>query len=119
MNHIIHADFWRELYKLVGNSQIVIDRPKNTAHPKYPDFIYPVDYGYLKNTKASDGSEIDIWVGINTEKTINGILCTVDPVKNDIETKIVYACTDEEILKICNIMNSVLKAIYISRDNLE
>ena len=42
-------DFWRALDSLVDNSEIVIDRPKGTAHPKYPDFIYKVDYGYLKN----------------------------------------------------------------------
>lgn len=41
-------DFWRALDSLVDNSEIVIDRPKGTAHPKYPDFIYKVDYGYLK-----------------------------------------------------------------------
>lgn len=39
-------DFWRALDSLVDNSGIVIDRPKGTAHPKYPDFIYKVDYGY-------------------------------------------------------------------------
>lgn len=48
-------DFWRALDSLVDNSEIVIDRPKGTAHPKYPDFIYKVDYGYLKNTSSMDG----------------------------------------------------------------
>ena len=36
--------FWETLDSLVNNSEIVIDRPKGTAHPKYPDFIYKVDY---------------------------------------------------------------------------
>lgn len=35
-------DFWNALEQLVGNSEIVIDRPKGTAHPKYPNFIYRV-----------------------------------------------------------------------------
>ena len=51
-------DFWRALDSLVDNSEIVIDRPKGTAHPKYPDFIYKVDYGYLKNTSSMDGAGI-------------------------------------------------------------
>ena len=53
-------DFWRALDSLVDNSEIVIDRPKGTAHPKYPDFIYKVDYGYLKNTSSMDGAGIDV-----------------------------------------------------------
>lgn len=33
-------EFWNALDELVSNSEIVIDRPKGTSHPKYPDFIY-------------------------------------------------------------------------------
>ena len=40
--------FWELLDSLVKDSEIVIDRPKGTAHPRYPDSIYKVDYGYLK-----------------------------------------------------------------------
>lgn len=67
-NHIT-ADFWFTLDKLVDTSEIIIDRPKGTAHPKYPDFIYKVDYGYLKNTSSMDGDGIDVWVGTDNKKT--------------------------------------------------
>ena len=43
-----NREFWKTLDELVADSIIVIDRPKGTAHPKYPDFIYKIDYGYLK-----------------------------------------------------------------------
>ena len=43
-----NIEFWNALDELVSNSEIVIDRPKGTAHPKYPDFIYRVDYGYVE-----------------------------------------------------------------------
>lgn len=55
---------------LVKQSKIVIDRPRGTAHPKYPDFIYKVDYGYLENTSSMDGGGIDVWVGTKEEKEI-------------------------------------------------
>lgn len=45
-----NIDFWRTLDELVRQSKIVIDRPKGTAHSKFPNFIYKVDYGYLENT---------------------------------------------------------------------
>jgi inorganic pyrophosphatase len=40
-------DFWQALDSLISMSEIVIDRPRGTTHPRYPDFIYPLDYGYL------------------------------------------------------------------------
>ena len=38
--------FWKAIEKLVRDSNIVIDRPKGTAHPRFPDCIYKIDYGY-------------------------------------------------------------------------
>lgn len=61
-------EFWNALDELVSNSEIIIDRPKGTAHPKYPDFIYRVDYGYLQDTTSMDGAGIDVWVGTNEKK---------------------------------------------------
>lgn len=89
-------NFWLALDELVGNSEIVIDRPKGTAHPKYPNFIYKVDYGYLKNTSSMDGAGIDVWVGTASEKCIDAIMVIVDLIKRDSEIKILISCTEEE-----------------------
>lgn len=59
----MNDEFWDALDELVKNSDIVIDRPKGTAHPRFPDFVYKVDYGYLKETTSMDGGGIDVWVG--------------------------------------------------------
>lgn len=49
-------------------SQIVtvkIDRPLGSKHPKH-GYIYPVNYGYIENTKSADGEELDAYVlGVN------------------------------------------------------
>ena len=37
--------FWEALDRLAANSRLVIDRPQGSAHPRYPDLIYPYDYG--------------------------------------------------------------------------
>lgn len=50
-----NSEFWESLDKLVASSEIVIDRPKGTSHPNYPEFIYRIDYGYLKDTSSMDG----------------------------------------------------------------
>ena len=92
----INNDFWGTIDKLVSTSKIVIDRPKGTSHPRFPDFIYKVDYGYLENTSSMDNSGIDVWVGTDEKKQIDEIMCIVDLMKRDSEIKILIGCTEPE-----------------------
>lgn len=110
------SDFWNALDELVANSEIVIDRPKGTAHPKYPNFIYRVDYGYLKDTVSMDDAGIDVWVGTG-EKKIDAIMCIVDLEKRDSEIKILIGCTDEEKAIVYETHNETeyMKGILIER----
>ena len=110
------TEFWNTLDELVSNSEIVIDRPKGTSHPKYPDFIYRVDYGYLKDTSSMDGAGIDVWVGIG-EKKVDAIMCIVDLMKKDSEIKILIGCTEEEKSIVYETHNETLfmKGVLIRR----
>ncbi len=74
-----------------------IDRPRGTAHPRYPDYIYPLDYGYLEGSTSMDGDGIDVWVGSLAERRVGGVICTVDLVKRDSEIKLLLGCTPEEM----------------------
>jgi inorganic pyrophosphatase len=49
----MNTEFWSAIDVLVSESNILIDRPKGSRHPKHENFIYPVDYGYLENTSSS------------------------------------------------------------------
>ena len=40
---------------------VVVDRPIGSRHPTY-DFVYLLNYGYIPNTVASDGDELDAYV---------------------------------------------------------
>lgn len=113
-------EFWNALDKLVSCSEIIIDRPKGTTHPKYPDFLYPVDYGYLKDTSSMDGGGIDIWRGSKDEPNIDSIICTVDLFKKDSEIKILIGCTEEEKMLIYHTHNDshYMKGILIRRAHL-
>lgn len=92
----MNAEFWRALDTLVAQAEIVIDRPKGSAHPRYPDMIYPLDYGYLADTSSMDGDGIDVWLGSDPEKKIDAIVCTVDLLKKDSEIKLLIGCTETE-----------------------
>ena len=41
--------------------KIKIDRPLGSKHPKH-DMTYEVNYGFVPNTKAPDGEDIDAYV---------------------------------------------------------
>ncbi|MGQ9841819.1 MAG: inorganic pyrophosphatase [Anaerolineae bacterium] len=89
-------DFWRALDELVSTSRLVIDRPRGSAHPRYPDITYPLDYGYLADTTAADGDGIDVWLGSLPERRVTGIISTVDLHKRDAELKLLLGCTPDE-----------------------
>jgi inorganic pyrophosphatase len=108
----IPEKFWDMLNHLVVTNDIVIDRPKGSSHPRYPDLIYPLDYGYLKNTLSSDGDGVDTWLGSLNDKHISGIICTVDIEDRDVEIKLLLGCTTEEILMILDIHNQGTQAAF-------
>ena len=111
-----NEEFWNALDELVNKSEIVIDRPKGSAHPKYPDFIYRVDYGYLRDTSSMDGAGIDVWVG-SGDKKIDAIMCIVDLKKRDSEIKLLIGCTEEEKMEVYRTHNETqfMKGILIRR----
>lgn len=110
-------DFWRVVNELVNTSKIAIDRPKGTSHPRYPDMIYPVDYGYLEDTASMDGDGVDVWIGTDEAQQIDSMICIVDLVKRDSEVKILIGCTEEEKTEILNWHNRTenMKGILIRR----
>ena len=109
-------DFWDALDQLTADSEIVIDRPKGSAHPRFPNFIYPVDYGYLKGTASMDGGGIDVWLGTG-ERKLGAVMCIVDLMKRDSEIKLLLGCTEEEKAAIYQIHNETpyMKGVLIRR----
>jgi len=109
-----NAEFWFNLEKLVSESKIVIDRPKGSHHPKYTDCIYPLDYGYLENTRSMDGGGIDVWKG-SDGNYLDAIICTVDLLKRDSEIKILIGCNEEE-KQLALPTGEYMRGILIRRD---
>lgn len=98
-------EFWQSLDELAASSTIIIDRPRGAAHPRFPEMIYPLDYGYLQGTSSGDGNEIDLWVGSMPTRTVTGVVFTVDRLKRDMEGKLLLGCTAEEMRIILAFQN--------------
>jgi inorganic pyrophosphatase len=110
--------FWHALETLAQTSAIKIDRPKGSTHPRYPDFLYPLDYGYLEGTTSGDGAGIDVWVGSLPEKRLTALVCTVDLHKRESEIKLLLGCTPQEMQDVVAVHNSgTQSAILLERES--
>lgn len=112
--------FWQGLEQLVADHRLVLDRPRGTPHPRYPDWVYPLDYGYLEGTRSADGEGIDVWVGSQPDRGVTGLVCAVDMAKGDAELKILLGCTADEAQRILAVHNrGASAAILIPRSEGE
>lgn len=83
-----------------------MDRPLHSKHPKH-GFIYEVNYGFVPDTKAPDGEEIDAYLlNVNEPvETYKGKCIAVIHRLNDADDKLVVVpisvsdVSDEEIRK--------------------
>jgi inorganic pyrophosphatase len=101
-----HKNFFETFERLIRENGITIDRPKGTVHPRFPDLIYPINYGYINNTQSQDGEGIDVFLGADDGIGVVGIICTVDTVKRDSEVKVLYKCTEDNIQTALKMMNN-------------
>jgi inorganic pyrophosphatase len=111
------AHFWETLDNLVSASELKIDRPQGSVHPRFPDYVYPVDYGYLDGTTGGDGEGIDVWLGSRRPGGVVGVVCCVDPYKRNAELKLLLSCTEVEIAAIESFYKPQPQAAIIQRRN--
>lgn len=115
-----NKEFWRAIDTLVANGKTVIDRPKGSAHPRFSNLQYPLDYGYIENTTSMDGDGIDVWRGSLPNNTVTAIICTVDLMKKDSEIKLLIGCNEEETNIVYDFHNSTefMKGLLIRRKEI-
>jgi inorganic pyrophosphatase len=104
-----HQDvrFWDMLEQWAVSAELVIERPKGSVHPRYPERHYPLDYGYWATIGSTDDQALDVWVGSATDgPQVVGVLVCVDDVKRDVEMKVLVRCTMVEI-QLAQRFNSV------------
>jgi len=92
----MQPDFWNFLDQLIASCAIEIERPAGSLHPRHPEILYPLNYGFLRGTSASDGAEIDLFRGSAPEPILSALLLTIDLDKRDSEIKLLLGCTPQE-----------------------
>ncbi len=86
---------WHRFEELIKKNGIEIDRPKGKPHQKYKHRIYPLDYGYIKDTIGEDGEEIDVFVGQEGDG-LTGAFTTEDSIKDEKEIKLLWNISYKE-----------------------
>ena len=95
------------LHRLIGKTvTVTVDRPKDSRHPKHPDIIYPVNYGYISGIPAADGDDQDAYIlGVDEPvASFTGKVIAVIHRRDDVEDKWVTApegltFTEDEIAR--------------------
>ena len=105
--------------------EVEIDRPKDSAHPKYPDFIYPINYGYVPNTISGDGKELDCFIlGVDEPiESFKGRCIAVIHRTNDDDDKLIIVpdgidFTDNEIRELTYFQEKYFESVIIRKNNL-
>ena len=76
-----------------------VDRPLGSAHPRYPEMIYPVNYGYVDGIYGGDGMEQDVYL-FGTEEpleTFEGRVVAVWRRFDDTEDKWIVSLDGEDL----------------------
>lgn len=79
---------------MIGQTvKVTVDRPMGSRHPKHPDIVYPVNYGYVGGIIAPDGEEQDAYIlGIDEPvPEFVGVVIAIIHRLNDCEDKWVVA----------------------------
>lgn len=93
---------------LARTAQVVIDRPRGSAHPRIPAAVYPLDDGYLDGTRSGDGEGIDVFVGTLVDAKVTGILVTADRIKRDAEIKVLLSGSPDEVEAASRFVRDIL-----------
>ena len=99
---------------------VQIDRKLGEAHPKFPDCIYKVNYGYIPNTISGDGEELDAYIlGIDYPvDTFSGEVIAILRRINDNDDKLIVVeigknYSNEEIKEKVKFVEQYFESIII------
>lgn len=68
---------------------VTVDRPLGSAHPDFPEMIYPINYGYIEGIIAPDGEEQDAYIlgVLQPVKQFSGRIIAIVRRADDVEEK--------------------------------
>ncbi len=94
---------------VIGNTvTVTVDRPLGSRHPRRPELLYPVNYGFVGGILAPDGAEQDAYV-LGLDRPVaqfTGIVAAIVRRRDDAEDKWVV-CPGRHALTAAQIMEKI------------
>ena len=114
-----NAYFWQKIDTLFLSNSFELTKKKGEAHLEFPNLIYPVDYGYLKDTLAYSKG-VKVFRGSLKKGSVQAVVVVADILKKDVEAKILVGCTESEETNILYFLNQtdLQKSVLIRRDTI-
>jgi inorganic pyrophosphatase len=98
---------------------VVFDRPLGSRHPRW-GFVYEVNYGYVSNTLAPDGAELDAYfLGVNKplEEATGVCVAIVHRLDDDDDKLVIVAAnvelSDEAILEAVHFQEQFFNSVIV------
>ena len=116
-----NESYSKRLLGLLGKEvEVKVDGPLGSAHPKYPDSTYPVNYGFIESMRAPDGDFQDAYI-LGVDEPVSSFTGTVIAIirrLDDVEDKLVVApkgvsYRDEEILAKLHFQGRYFRSVLI------
>lgn len=115
---LVHDHFhWTAWADWIDAHGVTIDRPAQSAHPDYPSIVYPLDYGYVNDTVATDDEPVDVFMG-TADVGLVGLLLTTDHRQHDREAKLLFDCSPTEVYTVHGFVNydrTLLEGVLVLR----
>ena len=116
-----HSEYETLVRSLLGQEvEVIIDRPLGSRHPKHPNILYHVNYGYLTAFKAPDGDYQDAYVlgPLEAVSRFHGVAIAIIHRLDDNEDKLVVTpkgknFTDQEIEEAVEFQEKYFKHVLI------
>lgn len=104
---------------------VKMDRPMGSRHPRLPEIYYIQNYGYIPETKAPDGEEIDAYVlgVLEPLEEFTGHCIAIIHRTNDDDDKLVVVpesiqYSDEQIKALTQFQERFYESIIIRAENI-
>ena len=108
--------FWQKVDTLLMSCTLNIINHKGEHHKKYPDFIYPLDFGYLVSDLNDDSKGIACYIG-HEHQFCNSAIVSVDILDGECFVQFLIGCNEqqeEQVLKFLN-QSEFQKTVIIRR----
>ena len=114
-----NAYFWQKLDTLYLYSGYQITRKKGEVHPRFQNLIYPVDYGYINDTKSFGKDGVSLYAGSGNRYEISALVVAADILIKELDVKVLVGCTEEEVDQVLRFLNQTnyQKTVLIRKGN--